>query len=172
MPSEYKDYIYLAKADFSAVTFWVSSLSLLLMAYSFDWTVTLISAILWFTSFDILGWKWLVTCGEVPTVGRSTAYRSLQFPIMIMIAVLLALKDWTLGTSFMVFWWTGGCDLLYYPLSSSEFQWDDRYDWLTGWVWIFPAGLLCKLFGGMVHLWSLVLNVLLGVGIIILLRCL
>lgn len=81
--------------------------------------------VLFFTTFDLL-----VFNNFVKASSDYLPYRFAQGGVQVIIMWLLFVTVGFYGTlSFFVFWWLGGCDVLYYLLGRFEF--DEQWFWVS-----------------------------------------
>lgn len=134
--------------------------------------IAYISCLLIFTSFDCIGWQYLITdCLEHNFKANEKGvinYRILQATVQFMLICCCYLLTPSLAIAFTVAWWFGFCDLLYYLLLTQNFVpfGDDMY-----WLWWTPYGIVLLLFKKKITWQYLIafgiLGFILGLGIAI-----
>lgn len=160
-----KKFTDLIKADYAALGFVITGL---LFFIPNDW-VRVVSFTLFFTCFDVLGWKWMMQENgllERYNTEGVAAYRIVQHGLFLFILILVALLyGWHVPLLVFILWMTGVCDTLYYFIG--KYTLANDYPWLTGWFWIFPMGAFFKANGKSVNLVGLLLNNAIGISITI-----
>ena len=100
-----------------------------------------VSAIILFTSFDVFGYYRMGTTSNKEIVPY---YRVMQTIFQhIITAFLWFLFGWQFALIYNIFWWFGGCDILYYViLKQNYFTYGPMF-----WLWWTPAGIVLSRFG-------------------------
>jgi len=98
-----------------------------------------ILAILLFTIFDIVGYYFILTKRETkePLKADLFLYRFLQVSFQVVICAVLFLIDYKIMLAFMISWWFGLCDLLYYWLCLRWVTFENMF-----WLWWTPYGFI------------------------------
>ena len=67
-------------------------------------------------------------------------YRSSQVVVQIILyAFAVSISGWVTGLACAIFWWTAGCDVLYYWFLGKNVKEDERCGY--PWLWWCPIGL-------------------------------
>lgn len=121
--------------------------------------------ILCFTVFDIIGYYLILTKKETvkTKTGALVLYRILQGAFQFAIAYFLYIYDLIFAITFMLSWWFGLCDLLYYVLRGVIPKFDDMF-----WLWWTPYGIVLKILGTKINYKFLWYFSILSIGISIL----
>lgn len=90
-------------------------------------------AAIFFAFVDSLLWK---RVGDTPW---RFPYRIFQFCLQVTITYFLYQISWHSAGSFLLFWWFGGCDVLYYWMLSFPVSIDEEYGYY--WLWWTPVGI-------------------------------
>lgn len=101
-----------------------------------------ITAILVFTIFDIVGYYYILTKKETkePLKADLYFYRFLQVSFQAVICAVLFLIDYKIMLAFLISWWFGLCDLLYYWLRGYWIKSTNMF-----WLWWTPYGMILGL---------------------------
>jgi len=103
-----------------------------------------ILSILVFTIFDIIGYYLILTKKETtePFKIYLYLYRFLQTSFQIGISIALYFIDIRIMFCFIISWWFGLCDYLYYIFTKRNiWKWINMY-----WLWWTPFGIILNLF--------------------------
>lgn len=126
-----------------------------------------ISAIVLFASFDAIGYYRLkVHRSPLGSTDIRPYYRTLQAVFQhILTAFLLFLFGWKFAVIYVVAWWFGICDILYYViLRQNYFSYGPMF-----WLWWTPIGIVSKLFKTDVLPIVATVQAIIGLGVSILL---
>jgi len=119
-----------------------------------------VSYMLLFTSFDIIGYRYLLN-NENNLVNeiQTPAYRVLQNGFMYMFYTLLyLLAGWPVVLACAVFQWLGGQDLMYYLFIGESIS--NRLNWM---MWT-PYGIIKGLFGAKdITKWEFIIQAVVGI---------
>jgi len=122
------------------------------------------SSLFLFGCYDVLGFYFLLTReGGIPSDPKSrtnAAYRIIQTLFQIQLGVLLYfLGGLYVSLAFVLGWWVGGADLIYYLCTWQKYwTWGPVY-----WTWWTPWGLLKRIFGKYLSPEEFTLQAILGV---------
>lgn len=157
-----KDYWDLIKVDYSTISFVVFALAFCGAFIYGHWSAGYALA-LWFTAFDVLGFRWVLTRHPEDTITTplaNPAYRIIQHGVFFMFILLMLPTNWQGGAIAFILWMTGLCDLVFYWVARVRLS--QLWPWLTGWFWIFPGGAIAKYNQTVVSLEGLYYNVAFG----------
>jgi hypothetical protein len=131
-------------ADYSYVTFAVSTLALLISIFTGNPLLMLGSSVVLFSAMDAIGYFHLVWGGNqnVPANNqqeRLVSYRFIQTVFQLLVSIALYSNVGLMSAlSFNLMWWFGVCDILYYVLLKQNFfGYGDMF-----WLWWTPIGIL------------------------------
>ena len=104
--------------------------------------VIYILSILAFTIFDIIGYYYILSKKETyfKRDFNYYLYRVIQILVQIGISYYLYTIDYRLTIAFLLSWWFGLCDLLYYWLRLYWIKSNDMF-----WLWWTPYGIVHKI---------------------------
>lgn len=124
----------LINQDYTLISF-ILSLTAFIISISLNINVIMyISSILLFASIDVIGFYKLLV--QDNTDDRIAFYRVLQTGLQLLIAFILLLNNWIISALFMLSWWFGLCDMLYYIIIKDDYRkYHDMY-----WLWWTPYG--------------------------------
>lgn len=119
--------------DFSAITFVVTILlyALTIFAVQFNPFVLYLILLLNFSSFDRIGWYHMGPLKEDQIIG----YRIIQHGYLILIGASLFHIDQCVSIAFLISWYMGVCDFLYYIIGKEYgfIKYTNMY-----WLWWCP----------------------------------
>lgn len=94
-----------------------------------------IACVLLFTIFDVFGFYLTEVIGQFKENSSETVpYRIIQVIFEIVLAIILLIQfDWSVSLAFLICWWFGTCDLLFYLFKQIVLKNDDNLFWLNGW---------------------------------------
>ena len=97
-----------------------------------------------FSYFDMVGYGELID--DTGYEHLTPFYRILQITFQVALCLMLFVSaGWRAPLVFMVVWWFGGCDLVYYMLRDEIEEWVQDYntpEMFNEWMWWTPLGLL------------------------------
>ena len=109
-----------------------------------------VAALLLFSVFDVYGHNYLVKCIEYMCDGKDSleyklanpAYRVIQVMFQIVLSALLYfMSGFEALALFILSWWLGQCDWLYYSILNIDYRAYNNMAWLS-WT---PYGIVLKL---------------------------
>lgn len=137
----------LFKEDNTFLIFLLSSLTLIFGIYLPNIYLQVISSIFLFAAWDSFGFKYVLTQDQTIPIDKESlpnaGYRICQTTFQIILSVLLfSISGIYAAAAFMIGWWFGTCDLIYYLCTKEKFwEWGDM-----NWVWWTPIGLILSIF--------------------------
>lgn len=157
-------FIKFLKLDYSGIIFIISTLlySLTLLNFTLNPIFLYVLLLLNFSSFDRIGWFHLKPQTDAQIVG----YRIIQHGYLILLGASLFHLDPAISFAFILSWYMGVCDLLYYLIGKElAFISYDNMFWLWWCPWTYFG---CNKTGKNLTIWSLI-TILVSILIIIIL---
>lgn len=150
--------------DISIPTLLISTFLLFFSVINNIPILSLISSIFLFTSFDYVGFSKILSNNKTNSTNL-IPYRILQSTLQYSLTYLLYFKFGEyIATEFILLWWFGICDLLYYIIGLEPFW---RYGKFT-WIWWTPFGIISKIFNFDLNYKHLIIQSIIGIIITIL----